>query len=71
MENYFKEKHVLNIGHAKFDLFDILSAGLMYAPIFEWISSFQIYLPSKMFLQGWRVNENARDFLDVYKILLW
>jgi hypothetical protein len=51
MENYFKEKHVLNIGHTKFDLFDILSAGLMYAPILELISSFQIYLPSKMFLQ--------------------
>jgi len=34
MEKYFKGKHVLNFGHTKFDLFDILSADLMYDPIF-------------------------------------
>jgi len=55
MDKYFKGKHVLNFGHTKFDLFDILSADLMYDPIFELISSFQTYLPSKMFLQRWRV----------------
>jgi len=51
MEKYFKGKRVLNFGHTKFESFDILNAGLMYAPILESISSFQIYLPSKMFLQ--------------------
>jgi len=55
MEKCFKGKYVVNFGHTKFDLFDILSADLMYDPIFEWISSFQTYLPSKLFLQWWRV----------------
>jgi hypothetical protein len=51
MENYCKGKHVLNLGHTKFDLFDIISADLMYDPLFEGMSSIQMYLPSKMGLQ--------------------